>query len=64
MPEIVLEKKELMNLFSELPENILLEDIMERLFIISKIKKGCQEADKGKTLSHIEVEKRLEKWLK
>jgi len=37
---------------------------MERLLILTKVERGCQEADDGKTVSHDEAEKRFRKWLK
>ena len=64
MDSAILTKSELIKAIEELPEQIRVEDVIERLFILSKIKKGCQEADEGKTVSHEIAQKRMEKWLK
>ena len=40
------------------------EDVMEKLLLLAKIEKGCQEADAGKTITHSEAERRMAKWLK
>lgn len=58
------EKQNIIKIVQMLPENTSIEEAMERLFILSKVEKGCNEADSGKTLSHSEAEKRLKKWLK
>jgi predicted transcriptional regulator len=63
MATAVLDKKEILHSFDSLPEQVSVEDVMERLFLMAKIEKGCQEADAGKTLAHAEAEKRMEKWL-
>jgi predicted transcriptional regulator len=57
-------KQDILNAVQQLPEHTSIEDAMERLFILAKMRKGCEEADSGKTVSHAEAEKRMEKWLK
>ena len=39
------------------------EDAIERIYLLSKIKKGIQQADSGLTISHEDVEKKFSKWL-
>jgi predicted transcriptional regulator len=58
------EKQNILTLLQRLPEQTTVEEAMERLLILAKVEKGCQEADAGKVISHTEAEKRLEKWLK
>lgn len=43
----------------KLPADASVEDAMERLYFLSKIERGVQEGDAGKTVSHEEVRKRL-----
>ena len=43
----------------KLPANASIEEAMERLYFLSKIERGVQQADAGKTVSHEEVKKRL-----
>lgn len=43
----------------KLPADASVEEAMERLYFLSKIERGVQEADAGKTVSHGEVRKRL-----
>lgn len=63
MQDTVLDKKELLHSLDGLPERVAVEEAMERLFLLSKIERGCQEADAGKVLSHQEAERRMKKWL-
>lgn len=43
----------------KLPADASVEDAMERLYFLSKIERGLQEAEGGKTVSHEEVKRRL-----
>ncbi|MFH1798488.1 MAG: hypothetical protein ABH844_04000 [Candidatus Omnitrophota bacterium] len=43
-------------------ENTSIEEAMEKLYLLSKIEKGIQQADNGDVISHEEAEKRLKKW--
>ena len=43
----------------KLPADASVEEAMERLYFLSKIERGLQEADAGKTISHEEVRRRL-----
>ena len=58
------EKQNILRTVQSLPEDTSIEEAMERLFFLFKVEKGCNEADSGKTVSHIEAEKRMGKWLK
>jgi len=57
-------KDKVIHAVQNLPENASIEDAMERLFFLSKIEKGIQQADSGQTLSHAQVKERMSKWLK
>ena len=43
----------------QLPPDASIEDAMERLYFLSKIERGLDDANAGKTLSHEEVGRRL-----
>jgi len=43
----------------ELPADASVEEAMERLYFLSKIERGLEQADAGKTLSHEDVRRRL-----
>ncbi len=58
------EKEVIVNAVQSLPEDASFEEGMERLYLLSKVERGLQQADEGQTISHEEVKKRLDKWLK
>ena len=58
-----IDKQTILNVIQQLPEDTSVKDAMERLLLITKIEKGCRDADEGRTVSHAEAEQRLEKWL-
>jgi predicted transcriptional regulator len=43
----------------KLPADASVEEAMERLYFLSKVERGLEQADAGKTLSHEEVRRRL-----
>ncbi len=64
MQTVLNEKQNILKTVQSLPENTSIEEAMERLFLLYKIEKGCSQADCGKTFSHIEAQKQMERWLK
>lgn len=56
-------KTEIENLVKTLPEITSIEEVMEKLYLYSKIEKGIQQADEGNVISHEDVKKKLNKWL-
>jgi len=45
------------------PDDCTLEDIHYHLYVIEKVRRGIERAETEGTLSHEEVEKRLNKWI-
>ena len=42
-----------------LPDNVTVEQAIERLYFLAKIERGLEQADTGKTVSHDEAKRRL-----
>lgn len=55
-------KHNVAQLLSKLPDDCTYEDIQYHLYVIEKINKGIQRAEKEGVLTQEEVEKSLEKW--
>lgn len=55
-------KQEAMNAISKLPDNASIEDIMYRLYVIDKVKRGLEAIDNGETISLEELEREVESW--
>ncbi len=47
----------------ELPDEISLEEIAERIAILAAIRKGEQDADAGRTISHEELMRQMKSWI-
>jgi len=56
-------KSDIENVIKTLPEETSVEEAMEKLYLLSKIEKGLQQADKDNVISQEEAEKRLKKWV-
>jgi len=59
----VCSKIDIENIVKTLPEKTSVEEVMEKLYLFSKIEKGLQQAENGNIISHEEVKKKLNKWL-
>ncbi|HDP35999.1 MAG TPA: hypothetical protein ENN29_12925 [Candidatus Hydrogenedentes bacterium] len=55
-------KDEVRTLLDNLPDDCTREDVQYHLYVIEKIQKGIERAQKEGTLRHDEVEKEFEKW--
>ncbi len=55
-------KQEAINVISSLPDTTSTEEIMYRLYVIDKIKRGFEAIDNGETVSLEELEKEVESW--
>ena len=56
-------KKSILSVMESLPEDSSIEDAMERLFLLRKVEKGCQQADNGQTISHKKAQQKMQAWL-
>ena len=63
MPTTV-SKKILMDSIEQMPEQISLHELLEKIRTLSKIESGIKASEEGRTLSHEEAKKRFEQWLK
>ncbi len=54
-------KSKLETLIQELPDNVDIEEVMYRLYLLQKIEEGEAAIQQGKTLTHDEALKRLSK---
>ena len=56
-------KSKLETLFKGLPENVDIEEVMYRLYLLQKIEAGERDIQEGRTLSHKDAVERLSrKW--
>lgn len=55
-------KEEIINAISKLPDDTDIDNIMYRMYVISKIKKGQEAILKGKRKSLEELKEEVKKW--
>ncbi len=55
-------KQEVIDAISKMPEPADIDDIMYRLYVIDKIRKGREAAEKGEVTSNEELRKEIEQW--
>ncbi len=55
-------KQEALNTIGQLPDDVDMNEIMYRLYVVDKIRKGLQAIEDGQTIPHEDVKKEIEKW--
>jgi hypothetical protein len=56
-------KETVLRSIKELPEDMKIEDAMERLYLLYQIDKGIKQSEEGIVLSDAEARQRLKRWL-
>ncbi len=55
-------KQEALNVISKMPDTAELDDIMYRLYVIDKVRKGREAGEKGEVLSVEDLKKEIRSW--
>ena len=55
-------KQEALNVISKMPDTAEIEDIMYRLYVIDKVRKGREAVRRGETISIEDLKKEMESW--
>jgi len=55
-------KQEAMNAISKMPETADIDDIMYRLYVIDKVRKGREAIQQGKVISVEELREEIKSW--
>ena len=55
-------KKESINAISKLPDSADIDDIMYRIYVIDKIRKGEEAIKQGKVISIEDLKKEMKSW--
>lgn len=62
--ETTLSKSEILNGIKNMPDEVTLDELIDRFIFIEKIKKGLKSAEEGKLKTHDEVKNLVNKWSK
>ena len=52
-------KERILKAVEELPDDVTLDEAIEKLCFLAKVERGLHQANAGKTVSHDEVKERL-----
>jgi hypothetical protein len=55
-------KQEALNVISKMPETAEIDDIMYRLYVIDKVRKGREAVQRGEIVSIEDLKKEIELW--
>jgi uncharacterized protein YegP (UPF0339 family) len=55
-------KQEALNAISSLPDSVNLDDIMYRLFVLDKIRRGQEAFRNGETITTSELKNEIKSW--
>ena len=55
-------KQEALNTIGQLPEDADMEEIMYRLYVLDKIRKGQEAVKEGKTITSEELKREIDSW--
>ena len=57
-------KQQILKAMEQMPDDASVEDALERLYLLYKIERGLQQADRGELISQEEARQRMARWLK
>lgn len=55
-------KQEAMEAIARLPDNVELDEIVYRLYVLNKIQRGLQQVDNGQGISSEQLQREIEQW--
>lgn len=55
-------KQDALNTINQLPENADMEEIMYRLYVLDKVRKGQEAVEQGETLTSEELQRDIDSW--
>ena len=55
-------KQDALNTINQLPDNADMEEIMYRLYVLDKVRKGQEAVEQGDTLTDDELKQDIESW--
>jgi predicted transcriptional regulator len=57
-------KETILAAFSDMPAQVTLDEVVERLIFIEKVEKGLRQSEAGQTVSQEEIKKLANSWSK
>lgn len=57
-----MKKETALDVINELPHEFELDELLEKLIFIEKVEDGLNQLEEGKSISHDDLKKSIEKW--
>jgi predicted transcriptional regulator len=57
-------KTHLISTFDKLPENLIIDQVIDHVIFVEKVQKGLEDSENGRVYTREEARKKLNKWLK
>lgn len=57
-------KQKLLQHIDKFPDNISIDELIDRLILIEKLEKRIEESKNGETISEADLEKEMKEWFK
>jgi hypothetical protein len=55
-------KQDALETIGKLPDDTNMDEIMYRLYVLDKVRKGQEAADQGKTINSAELKREIDTW--
>lgn len=55
-------KQDAIDLITQLPDDVDVDEIMYRLYVLDKVRKGREAVEQRRTISHEYVKREIEQW--
>jgi len=55
-------KQDAIEVIEQLPDNVPMDEIVYRLYVLNKVRQGMQDVEAGRTISSEELAREIEQW--
>jgi predicted transcriptional regulator len=55
-------KQDVLNALQSLPDDADIDEIMYRLYVIDKVRKGREAVEQGRVISHEDLKREMQQW--
>ena len=56
------DKQDAIEVIEQLPDNVPMDEIVYRLYVLNKVRQGMQDVDAGRSISSEQLAREIEQW--